>query len=204
MWEKGGTMSIKTQGLRAIICEDEGVTVMQLKKGLQRAGYEVVGEAVEGGRGVELARELEPDFVLMDLTMPGMDGITATRKIMEERPIPIIILTAYSDNQSVEAALEAGACAYLVKPIDSSQLIPAVITAIARFEMMENVKRENTSVKDALETRKLVERAKGIVMERKKMTEAEAFRHMQKMSRDKCQTMKQTATEIINADSILG
>src|SRR5579872_2520952 len=158
---ENSTMTIKTQGLRAIICEDEGVTVMQLKKGLQRAGYTVVGEAVEGAAGVQLARDLEPDFVLMDLTMPGMDGITATRKIMEERPIPIIILTAYSDNQSVEAALDAGACAYLVKPIDSSQLIPAVITAIARFEMMENVKRENTSVKDALETRKLVERAKG-------------------------------------------
>ena len=197
-------MSVKTQGLRAIICEDEGVTVMQLKKGLQRAGYSVIGEAVEGSRGVELARELEPDFVLMDLTMPGMDGITATRQIMEERPIPIIILTAYSDQQSVEAALEAGACAYLVKPIDTSQLIPAVITAIARFEMMENVKRENATVKEALETRKLVERAKGIIMDRKKLTEAEAFRHMQKMSRDKCQTMKQTATEIINADSILG
>src|SRR5690349_8536682 len=156
---EGRDMSIKTQGLRAIICEDEGVTVMQLKKGLQRAGYSVIGEAVEGGRGVELARELEPDFVLMDLTMPGMDGITATRQIMEERPIPIIILTAYSDQQSVEAALEAGACAYLVKPIDTSQLIPAVITAIARFEMMENVKRENATVKEALETRKLVERA---------------------------------------------
>ena len=196
-------MSIKTQGLRAIICEDEGVTVMQIKKGLQRAGYEVVGEAVEGGRGVELARELEPDFILMDLTMPGMDGITATHKIMEERPVPIIMLTAYSDNESVERALEAGACAYLVKPIDSTQLIPAVITAIARFEMMENVRRENATVKDALETRKLVERAKGIVMDRRTLSEADAFRHMQKMSRDKCQTMKATAQQIIEAASIL-
>jgi two-component system, response regulator PdtaR len=189
--------------LRALICEDEGVTVMQWKKALSRAGYEVVGEAVEGNKGVELARELEPDLVLMDLNMPGLGGVEATRRIMAERPVPIIILTAYSDNQAVEDALDAGACAYLVKPIASEQLIPAVKAAIARFEIAEEVRKENDNLKDALETRKLVERAKGIVMDRKKLTEAEAFRHMQKMSRDKCQTMKQTAMEVINADSIL-
>ncbi len=190
-------------GLRALICEDEGVTVMQLRKALLRAGYEVAGEAVEGEQGVALAREIEPDFVIMDLNMPGLGGIDATRRIMDERPTPVIILTAYSDDKSVDEALEAGACAYLVKPVASEQLIPAVRAAIARFETMEAVKRENESLKDALETRKLVERAKGIVMVRKKLTEAEAFRHMQKISRDKCQTMKQTAMEIINADSIL-
>lgn len=196
-------MEANKQALRALICEDEGVTIMQLRKALIRAGYEVVGEAVEGLRGVELAHETTPDFILMDLNMPGLDGIQATRKIMAERPIPIIILTAYSDNSSVDEALEAGACAFLVKPIASEQLIPAVKAAIARFDTMEEVKRENTSLKDALETRKLVERAKGIVMERKKIPEAEAFRHMQKMSRDKCQTMKQTSSDIIQADNIL-
>ncbi len=195
-------MTTSSQNLRALICEDEGVTVMQLRKALLRAGYEVVGEAVEGEQGVQMAREMEPDFVIMDLNMPGLDGIQATKRIMDERPTPVIILTAYSDDKSVDDALEAGACAYLVKPVASEQLIPAVKTAIARFEAMEDVKGENENLKEALETRKLVERAKGIVMVRKKMTEAEAFRHMQKISRDKCQTMKVTAQEIINADSI--
>src|SRR5687767_7991749 len=201
---EGQSMTMNTQGLRALICEDEGVTVMQLRKALVRAGFEVVGEAVEGEEGVKLAREAEPDFIIMDLNMPGLDGIQATRRIMEERPTPVIILTAYSDDKSVDDALEAGACAYLVKPVASEQLIPAVKAAIARFETMESVRKENENLKDALETRKMVERAKGIVMARKNLTEAEAFRHLQKISRDKCQTMKVTATEIINADNILG
>ncbi len=197
-------MTMNTQGLRALICEDEGVTVMQLRKALVRAGFEVVGEAVEGEEGVKLARECEPDFVIMDLNMPGLDGIQATRRIMDERPTPVIILTAYSDDKSVDDALDAGACAYLVKPVASEQLIPAVKAAIARFDSMEQVRKENENLKDALETRKMVERAKGIVMARKNIPEAEAFRHLQKISRDKCQTMKVTATEIINADNILG
>lgn len=196
-------MANDKQALRALICEDEGVTVMQLKKALLRAGFEVVGEAVEGEQGVRLAHETEPDFVVMDLNMPGLGGIEATRRIMESRPTPIIILTAYSDDKCVDDALEAGACAYLVKPVASEQLIPAVRAAVARFETMESVRQENEDLKNALETRKLVERAKGIMMQRKQLTEAEAFRHIQKVSRDKCQTMKVTAHEIITADNIL-
>lgn len=195
-------MGVENRPLRALICEDEGVTVMQWKKALSRAGYDVVGEAMEGNQGVALARELEPDLILMDLNMPGLGGVEATRQIMRERAVPIIVLTAYSDDAAVNDALDAGACSYLVKPIVGEQLIPAIKAAVARFDKLDQVQRENESLKDALETRKLVERAKGIVMERKKLTEAEAFRHMQKMSRDKCQTMKQTAMEIINADSI--
>lgn len=196
-------MTTNARALRALICEDEAVTVMQLRNALKRAGYEVVGEANEGARGIELAHELSPDFILMDVNMPGMSGIEATQSIMASRPIPIIMLTAYSNDENVESALDAGACAYLVKPIASEQLLPAVKAAIARFETTEQVRKENESLKDALETRKLVERAKGIIMERRRLSEADAFKHMQKLSRDKCQTMKQTATDIIHADSLL-
>ncbi len=196
-------MNTDTRPLRALICEDEGVTVMQLRKALTRAGYEVVGEAVEGERGTALARELKPDVVIMDLNMPGMDGVQATRRILEEAATPVIVLTAYCDDKSVEDALAAGACAYLVKPVASEQLIPALKTAIARFETMKEVQKENENLKEALETRKLVERAKGILMKRKDLAEADAFRQMQKMSRDKCQTMKITANEVIAADTIL-
>ena len=188
--------------LRALICEDEGVTVMQLRRALLRAGYEVVGEAADGEEAIRLAGDLDPDVIIMDLNMPRVSGIEATRRIVEKRPVPIVVLTAYSDERSVDAAMEAGACAYLVKPVSGDQLIPAVRAALARFEALQAIRQENENLKDALETRKLVERAKGILMTRKNLAEAEAFRLLQKMSRDKCQTMKRTATEIIEADRL--
>lgn len=189
--------------LRALICEDEGIAVMHLRKALKHLGYQVVGEAAEGQKGVALARELKPDFILMDINMPGMSGIAATRIIMDERPLPIIMLTAYGDEKSVQEALDAGACYYLVKPIVSEQLLPAIKTACTRFDAMEIVRQENEGLKDQLETRKLVEQAKGLLMQRLNLPEADAFRRMQKTSRDRCQTMKQTAIEIINAANIL-
>jgi two-component system, response regulator PdtaR len=195
-------MEDQSRPLRALICEDEGITVIMLRRALQSAGYEVVGEAAEGGKGIELARELNPDFILMDITMPGIDGIEATRKIMQERSVAIIMLTAYSEGHNVSAAIEAGACAYLVKPIESRQLVPAVKAALARFEAFQDISKENADLKENLETRKLVERAKGILMERNNLSEAEAFRRIQKMSRDRCQAMKLTAQEIIQADAI--
>jgi AmiR/NasT family two-component response regulator len=141
---------------------------MQWKKALSRAGYEAVGEAIEWNRGVEMARELEPDIILMALNMPGQGGVEATRRIMEERPVPIIVLTAYSDDKAVDEALDAGACSYLVKPIVGEQLVRAIKAAVARFETLQDIRRENKNLRDALEARKLVERAKGIVMERKR------------------------------------
>ncbi|MGC8668807.1 MAG: ANTAR domain-containing response regulator [Chthonomonadales bacterium] len=188
--------------LRALICEDEGITVMQLRRALQRAGYEVVGEAADGEDAIRLAEDLQPDVIIMDLNMPRVSGVEATRRITERRPVPIVVLTAYSDELSVDAAMQAGACAYLVKPVSADQLMPAVRAALARFDAMEAVRKENEDLKDALETRKLVERAKGILMTRKNLAEAEAFRLLQKMSRDKCQTMKRTAVEIIEADRL--
>ncbi len=189
---------------RALICEDVGITVMQIRKALQRAGYQVVGEAVEGRQAIDLARALEPDLILMDINMPGpIDGIAATREILETQTLPIIMLTAYSDDTSVDAALDAGACGYLVKPITGEQLLPNIRTCIARFHALQEALHEASDLKEALETRKLVERAKGILMERRQLGEADAFRAMQKMSRDKCQNMKVTAREIIKASEIL-
>ena len=189
---------------RALICEDAGVTVMQLRKALTRAGYTVVGEAVEGRRAVEMAGELKPDLILMDINMPGeIDGIAAAREILEQQNVPIIMLTAYSDANYVDAALDAGACGYLVKPITSEQLLPAIRIAIARFNTFQMALQEATDLREALETRKLVERAKGILMERKQLPEGEAFHQLQKISRDKCQTMKVTALQVIKASELL-
>jgi response regulator NasT len=193
-----------TKPQRVLICEDEGVTVMSLRKALVRAGYEVIGEAVDGSQAIALAQETQPDLILMDITMLGpIDGIAATREILQTQKVPIIMLTAYCDNSLVDAALDAGACAYLVKPITSEQLLPAIRTAKARFHAFQDALKEANDLKEALETRKLVERAKGILMERRQLSESEAFHSIQKMSRDKCQTMKQTALDIIKASEIL-
>ena len=194
---------MEATALKALICEDEGLTVMQWRRALQRAGFDVVGEAKEGAKGVELARELSPDVVLMDLNMPGMNGVEATRRIMEERPAPIVVLTAYSDDVTVNDALDAGASAYLVKPVVAEQLIPAVRAAMARFQEREAFRKEADTLKDVLETRKLVERAKGILMTRKGMQEDEAYKRIQRISRDRSQTMKKTATQIISAADLL-
>ncbi len=189
---------------RALICEDEGVTVMQIRKALVRAGYDVVGEAVEGRKAIEMAHELKPDLILMDINMPGpIDGIAATREILKHQPVPIIMLTAYSDDTYVDNALDAGACAYLVKPITSEQLLPAIRLAMSRFSALQDAIKEATDIKDALETRKIVEKAKGILQDRRQLSEADAFRQMQKISRDQCQTMKVTAQEIIKASQLL-
>ena len=195
-------MSEISPRLRAVICEDEGMTIMLLRQALVHAGYEVVGETDNGSKAVELVSLMKPDFVLMDINMPGLNGIEAMQKILLDRGVPIIMLTAYSDESSVAAAIEAGACAYLVKPIVGEQLGPAIRTALARFETMASVQQENANLKDTLETRKMVERAKGILMDRNKLPEADAFRKLQKISRDRCQTMKLTAQEIIQADSL--
>ena len=188
---------------RAVIAEDEGMTIMLLRRALTAAGYDVVRAVPDGQQAVVAARELEPDFIVMDINMPRMTGIEAARLITAERPVPIIMLTAYSDQELVDEAIAAGACAYLVKPVVVEQVAPAVRTALARFEVLEETRRENADLKDSLETRKLVERAKGILGQRLQLTEADAFRKLQKTARDKSQPLKQVALEIIHADELL-
>ena len=189
--------------IRAILAEDEGMTVLLLHRALTLAGYEVVKAVPDGEQAVLAARELAPDFLVMDINMPRMSGIEAARQITLERPIPIIMLTAYSDQALVEEAIAAGACAYLVKPVVAEQVAPAVRTALARFDVLQETRREITDLHDALETRKLVERAKGILALRLLLSEADAFRRLQKSARDKSLPLKQVALEIIRADELL-
>jgi response regulator NasT len=196
-------MKPTSKSLRALICEDEGLTIVQLRRALVGAGFEVVGEATDGDLACKLALELKPDFVLMDVNMNGTDGVASASYIMQHCPTAVIMLTGDNSEETVEQAMEAGASCYLVKPIVGEQLIPAVKTAVARFESMQSVVRENETLKDQLEARKMVERAKGILMKLSNLSEDEAFRRMQKTSRDRSQTMKQTAADIIQAESLL-
>lgn len=195
-------MSNESPKPRVVLAEDEGMTIMLLRRALTAAGYDVVRAVPDGQQAVEAARELLPDFLMMDINMPRMTGIEAARLISAERPIPIIMLTAYNDPGLVEEAIAAGACAYLVKPVEVEQVAPAVRTALARFEILVAAQRENTDLRDALETRKLVERAKGILGQRLNLNEADAFRRLQKTARDKSQPLKQVALEIIRADEL--
>lgn len=197
-------MTEETTKRRVILAEDEGMTILLLRRALTAAGYEVVKVVSDGEQAVLAARELKPDFLVMDINMPRMTGIEAARQITAERPVPIVMLTAYSDPAIVEEAISAGACAYLVKPVVAEQVAPAVRTALARFDVLEEAQKENEGLRDSLETRKLVERAKGILGERLKLSEADAFRRLQKTARDKSQPLKQVALEIVRADELLG
>ena len=188
----------------ALICDDDGSQVMAIRAALMKTGYRVVGEASEGRQAVDMAKELQPDLVLMDIKLPGpISGIAAVQEILQVLPVPIIMLTAYSDDALVSAAIDAGACAYLVKPIGSEQLMPAVKMATARFQILKEALQDSADVKEALETRQLVERAKAIYMEREQVSEADAFRALRIMSRDKSRALKQTAVEIIQSSENL-
>jgi AmiR/NasT family two-component response regulator len=185
--------------VRIIIADDEPIIRMDLKEMLTNLGYLVVGEAGDGRSVVNMARELRPDLVIMDIKMPDMDGIEAARILTQEDIAPVIFLTAYSQKELVDQAKEAGVVAYLVKPFRESDLAPAIEIALARFEQFRALKKEVADLKEALETRKLVERAKGILMDTQGLSEAEAFRRIQKLSMDTRKPMKEVAEAIILA-----
>ncbi len=185
--------------VRVLIAEDEPIVRMDLKELLESQGYEVVGEASDGQVAIELARKLKPDVIIMDIRMPNLDGIEAAKILTHEEIAPIIFLTAYSDRELVEKAKEVGVVAYIVKPFKESDLFPAIEIAIARFKEFQLLRKEVEDLKDALETRKLVDRAKGILMDREGLKEHEAFRLIQKASMDKRKPMKEIAQAIILA-----
>jgi two-component system, response regulator PdtaR len=187
---------------RVIIADDESLIRMDLREMLTNLGYLVVGEVADGRSAVNQARELRPDVVIMDIKMPDMDGIEAAKVLTEERIAPVVLLSAYSQRELVQRAREAGVVAYLVKPYREEELSPAIEVALARFAEFKDLQKQVTDLQEALETRKLVDRAKGILMDKQGLTEAEAFRKIQKMSMDNRKPMKDVAEAIILAHQV--
>jgi response regulator NasT len=182
---------------RILIAEDEAIIRLDLKEMLEEEGLEVVGEASDGEAAIRLARETSPDLVILDIKMPGMDGLTASEKIVEEGLAAVLILTAFSQKDLVMRAADAGAMGYLVKPFQKSDLMPAIEIALARHAELTAVKQESADLTEQLDTRKAVDRAKGKLMDSEGISEAEAFRQIQKRAMDERRSMKEIATEII-------
>ncbi|WP_447844702.1 ANTAR domain-containing response regulator [Micrococcus luteus] len=185
-------------GLRAVVAEDETLIRLDLVEVLTGAGYRVVAEAGDGRAAVEAVREHRPDIVVMDVKMPVMDGIAAAGEIAGERLAPVVMLTAFSQRELVERARTAGAMAYVVKPFTEADLVPAIELAVARFDELRSLEAEVRDLGDRLETRKIVDRAKSLLQERMRLTEAESFRWIQKTSMDRRLTMREVAQAVID------
>ncbi|MGH4013086.1 MAG: ANTAR domain-containing response regulator [Pseudonocardiaceae bacterium] len=184
---------------RVLVAEDDALIRLDLVEILAEEGYAVVGEAGDGEQAVELAERLRPDIVIMDVKMPKMDGIDAASIIAERRIAPVVILTAFSQRDLVERARDAGAMAYLVKPFGRRDLVPAVELAVSRFRELVALETEVAGLAERLETRKAVERAKGLLMARHGLTEPEAFRWIQRNAMDRRTTMKAVAQAVIES-----
>jgi response regulator NasT len=184
--------------IRVVIAEDEAIIRLDLKETLEEEGYEVVGETGRGDEAVDLVKQHKPDLAILDVKMPGMDGLEAASAITAEKGAAVLILTAFSQRDLIEKARDAGALAYLVKPFQKSELIPAVEVALGRFQEMKALAEENLSLADQLETRKLVDRAKGVLMTQLKLSESDAFRWIQKTAMDRRLGMKEVAEAVIN------
>ncbi|HME49688.1 ANTAR domain-containing response regulator [Mycobacterium sp.] len=182
---------------RVLVAEDEALIRLDLAEMLTEEGYEVIGQAGDGQEAVEMAEELEPDLVIMDVKMPRRDGIDAASEIASKRIAPIVILTAFSQRDLVERARDAGAMAYLVKPFSINDLIPAIEVAVSRFTEITELEREVATLAERLETRKLVERAKGLLQTKQGMTEPDAFKWIQRAAMDRRTTMKRVAEVVL-------
>ena len=191
------TDSTRSAPRRVLIAEDEALIRLDLAEMLREEGYEVVGEAGDGQEAVDLAEALQPDLVIMDVKMPRRDGIDAAAEIAAKRIAPIVVLTAFSQRELVERARDAGAMAYLVKPFSMTDLIPAIELAVSRFSEIAALEREVADLGERLETRKLIERAKGRLQAEHAMTEAEAFTWMQRAAMDRRTSMKRVALVIL-------
>jgi response regulator NasT len=186
---------------RVVIAEDEALIRMDLAEMLQEEGYEVVGQAGDGETAVKLATEHRPDLVILDVKMPVLDGISAAERIGAEKVAPVLMLTAFSQRELVERARDAGAMAYLVKPFSKADLVPAIEMATTRYEEMRALENEVADLAARFETRKLVDRAKGLLQAQLGMTEPEAFRWIQKTSMDRRLTMREVAQAVVDGTS---
>jgi response regulator NasT len=191
------TDTTATRARRVLVAEDESLIRMDLVEMLREEGYDVVGEAADGAAAVEQAEQLKPDLVVMDVKMPVLDGISAAKKIVEMRIAPVLILTAFSQRDLVERARDAGAMAYLVKPFNKSDLVPAIEMALSRHEEITQLEQEVADLTERLETRKLVDRAKGVLQTKFGLSEPDAFRWIQKAAMDKRTTMREVAQVVI-------
>ena len=183
--------------VRVVIAEDEAIIRLDLKETLEEEGYDVVGETGRGDEAVRLVAELQPDVAILDVKMPGMDGLAAAREIAKDRGAAVLILTAFSQRDLIEEARDAGALAYLVKPFQRSELIPAVEVALGRFQEVKALESEVKDLADQLETRRLVDRAKGHLMDKQGLSEADAFSFIQKTAMSERTTMKEISRRVI-------
>jgi two-component system, response regulator PdtaR len=190
---------VSTETIRVIIAEDEALIRLDLKEMLEEEGYSVVAEVGDGQEAVDRATELRPDLVVLDIQMPVLDGLSAAEQIASARIAPVIVLTAFSQRELVERARDAGAMAYLVKPFSKNDLVPAIEVARARFSEMTALDGEVRTLEERLETRKVVEKAKGLLMAQQGMTEAEAFRWIQRTAMNQRTSMKGLAQSILDA-----
>lgn len=187
---------------RVLLAEDEALIRLDLKEMLEEEGFEVVGEAGDGESAVRLAQELKPDLIILDVKMPGMDGITAAERIAERRIAPVVMLTAFSQRDLVERARDAGAMAYLVKPFQKRDLLPAIEMAVSRYAEIVTLEAEVSSLAERLDTRKVVERAKGLLQTEHGLTEPDAFRWIQRTSMNRRTTMRAVAEAVIAGESL--
>ena len=188
-----------TPARRVLIAEDEALIRLDLKEMLEEEGYDVVGEADDGERAVALANQLRPDLVILDVKMPKLDGIAAAERIAGDRVAPVVILTAFSQRDLVERAREAGAMAYLVKPFQKKDLLPTIEMATSRFAEIVALEQEVSGLQERLEARKIIERAKGVLMTEHNMTEPEAFRWIQRTAMDRRTTMRTVSEAVLAA-----
>ncbi len=189
---------------RILIAEDNDLVALTLEDQLKRLGYDVVGIARAGAEAIQLAARLLPDLIIMDIRMPEVEGTEAATRINQQRPTPIIMLTAYTDRDTIRRAEAAGALGYLVKPVNEPELTPAINIALARFKEIQSLRSQVSDLEESLKSRKIIERAKGILMQRLGLSERDAYERLRHRARDKRAKMKDIAQAIIEAEELLG